>query len=244
MKRALWLLALAACAPRVPLPDVAASGDLDATLRAADDAWAKRPDEVKVREALAGYRSAAARVEGLTGTVRTAAWLVEHGAKDDRKALVDEALQAAEQCQRQAPATPECDYWQAAALGVAARERPLSALGSLKELIELLRRADSTAPELDHSGPARLLAIVLVRAPSWPTGPGNPDEALEEAKKAVGRDASYAPNQNALGDALAATGDADGAKSAYEQAIAAAKASTDPDAPSWIAEAEAGLAKL
>jgi tetratricopeptide (TPR) repeat protein len=244
MKRTFFVLVLAACAPRVALPDVAAASDVEASLRAADEAWAQRPDEARVREALAGYRAAASRVEGLTGTVRTAAWLVEHGARADRKALVDQALQAGELCQQRAPATPPCDYWQAAALGVAARERPLSALGNVKELMDLLRRADAKAPALDHAGPARLLAIVLVRAPGWPTGPGNPDEALEEAKKAVGRDASYPPNHVALGEALAATGDAEAAKAAYEQAIAAAKASSDPDAPGWIAEAEAAISKL
>lgn len=248
MRRALVLLLACACVPRAPLPDVKASSDVDASLAAAEAAWARRPEVTQVREALGHFQQAAAgdaaRTEALAGVVRTAAWLVEHGARDDRKALVDTALAAAEQCQQRAPKAPACDYWQAAALGVAARERPLSALGNLKELIDLLRRADANAPELDHAGPARLLAVVLVRAPGWPTGPGNPDDALVEAQKAVARASEYPPNQLALGEALAATGDTDGARAAFERARALAKVSADPDAVDWGAQATAFLDKL
>ena len=69
-------------------------------------------------------------------------------------------------------------------------------------MTDLLRRAARADPSIDHAGPHRLLAIVLLRAPSWPLGPGNPEAALPEAQTAVRLAPDFAPNQLALGEAL------------------------------------------
>ena len=212
-----------------------------------DDAVADRAAVVgrdvaeQVREALRLFRTAGPSSQALIGVVRTVAWLVEHGAKEDRKALVEEAVLAAERCQPRAGA---CDYWHAVALGLSAREQPLNALGLLPKIIALLKQAHAVEPTLDESGPARVLALLLVRAPGWPTGPGNPDDAVLEAQKAVERSPKHPLNELALAEALAATGDPAGAKAACERASALASARADADGADWVAQAQALFEKL
>ncbi len=220
----------------------------DDALRDAESAFAGRPDVAAVKDALRLFQLAAAadasRTEGPTGVVRVAAWLAESGPKRERAAHADEAVVAATQCQQRAPGSAPCDYWQAVALGVSAREHVLTALGELPRIITLLKKADAAAPTLDDAGPARVLALLLVRAPGWPTGPGNPDDALVEAQKAVSRAPNHPLNQLTLGECLAATGDTDGAKTAYQRAIELAKQRGDADGAAWAVQASAALDAL
>ncbi len=252
MKRAAWLLALAlsACPPAKALapPATIAANAVDAALREAEAAFGKRPDAAQVREALGRFQAAAAadptRTEALAGIVRTAAWLLEHGVKEDRRSVVATAVAAGEACQRRAPAAAPCDYWEAVALGLAAREQPLTALGALPKIIALLKRAAAAAPALDEGGPSRVLALLLVRAPGWPTGPGNPDDALVAAKRAVELAPTHPPNALAEAEALAATGETDAARAAYQRAAELGAARGDADGAEWAAQAREGLEKL
>ena len=61
----------------------------------------------------------------------------------------------------------------------------MTADNGLKTMVPALRRAIEKDPEYDDAGPDRVMALVLVRAPGWPVGPGDPEAALEHAKKAV-----------------------------------------------------------
>ena len=93
-----------------------------------------------------------------------------------------------------------------------------------------------------HGGPARVQALVLVKAPGWPLGPGDPDAGLAAARRAVEIDPAYPPNTLALAEAMSKTGDAGGARRAYSQArelAAALPASTDRD--DWLREVDQGL---
>jgi hypothetical protein len=110
-----------------------------------------------------------------------------------------------------------------------------------------LHRAIAAAPRLDSAGPHRVLALVLMRAPSWPIGPGDPEEGLSEAKKAVQLYPDVADNQLALAEGLAATGSHEGARTAYGRALVlatAARDAGDPDAVNWMEQARAGLAHV
>jgi tetratricopeptide (TPR) repeat protein len=231
------------------LPEVVTTHtSVEEALAEADALYAKRPDADAVRAALGVYQSAsvldARRVEGAIGVIHTVAWLLEHGAKGDRKTLAAQALAAGAQCQVRAPDTPACNYWQAVARGIDGREHPSTGLTDLKHIVELLKKADAAAPELDEGGPARVLALVLVRAPGWPVGPGDPDAALEWATKAVERFPSHPLNQLVLAECLAATGDTAGARTAYLKALETSRAQGGPDAADWAQQAEAGLEKL
>ena len=252
------LLALTGCLPgRVPFPlPVGVCAPADAALAGpmladAEAAFAKRPDAQEVRDAFRLFQSAAAAapscVEGTLGVVRTAAWLLEHGAhKDDRRPLADQAVAAGDQCQQRAPETAQCDYWRAVSLGLWAREHSFSfsARGELKTIIRLLRSADDSTPAFDDAGPARVLALLLVRAPGWPAGPGNADEALVEAKKAVAQAPANPLNHLVLAECLAATGETDAAKSEYEKAAELGRARADADGADWAAQADTALQKL
>jgi hypothetical protein len=221
-------------------------------LEAADARWGRRPDVAAVREAEAFYLQAARTDEtgtaGLIGAVRAKAWLVDHVAdQPTREEDAIAAVQTAQWCVRRQPALAACDFWLAIAIGLQAREIRPTAESGLKRMVEALERAIAKDPSYEHGGPHRVLALVLIRAPGWPLGPGDADAGLEHARAAVGIAPDYAPNVLALAEALTDVRERAGAKDAYEKAKAlaeAAKAAGDPDAPEWVAEADHALASL
>jgi hypothetical protein len=248
-----------ACAPalREP-PSVAVLADKPAPATAADETsplaaaearWARRPDAAAVREAealfLQAARADATDARGLIGAVRAKAWLVEHGTDlATREADAVSAVHAAQWCGRRRPDLPACDYWLAIAVGLQAREvRPTAELG-MRTMVEALERAVARDPAYERGGPDRVLALVLLRAPGWPLGPGDADAGLIHARAAVRIDPDYAPNVLALAEALADLRERAPAREAYAKArelAVAARDAGDPDAGEWVAEAERGL---
>jgi len=185
------------------------------------------------------------RVESLIEAVRARVWLSDH-ADDEatRRQEIVAAVQTAQWCPRRAPEDPRCDYWLAVALGVQARERRSTALDALPKIVELFRSAAEGDPMIEQGGPDRALALTFVRAPGWPTGPGDPDLALEHALRAVELSPDYPPNQLALGEALAAIEDTEASRQAYETGLAMAEimeGDGDPDAGAWVETAERAL---
>lgn len=157
-----------------------------------------------------------------------------------RAALSREAVAAGERCEQAAPATPACDYALAIALGVQAREHPSTMREGLAVMSAMLRRVSATEPGLDRAGPDRVLALLLLRAPGWPLGPGDSEEALEAARRAVAAFPDYAPNQLALAEALVANGEEEAGRDAARRALALAEAAEtagDPDAAGWRRDA-------
>ena len=113
-------------------------------------------------------------------------------------------------------------------------------------MVALLHQAIAANPKLDDGGPHRVLALVLLRAPSWPVGPGDKEAALDEARAAADLAPNEAENQLVLGEALAANGQKDAARAAFARALALAnqaRASGDPEAPSWVAQARKGMSR-
>ena len=204
----------------------------------------------QVRQAADLYLQAARadtrRAEGLVGNIRAMAWLIDH--EDDaatRRRDAVRAVQAAQWCPQAAPGSAACAYWLGAALGLQARERHATALDALPQIEAAFKQAASLEPTLEQGGPDRALALLYLRAPGWPTGPGDPDLGLEHARKAVALNPEYPPNQLALAEALVATGDTDAGRKAYTRAIDLAhamSAKAGPDAEDWIHEAQAALA--
>jgi predicted Zn-dependent protease len=215
-------------------------------LQSAAAEYARRPDVAAVRRAQALYLQAAAAepsgIAALVGAVDASTWLAEHEADARaRGTAIDHAIEAARRCTERAPDAPACDYGLALALGLQARERPSTAVDGLKLMVTRLRRAEKADPRLDRAGPSRVLALVLAKAPGWPLGPGDPDAAVGEAKKAVSLFPDHAPNQLAVAEALLATGAADDAHAAAEQGLTLARARAaagDPDAADWIRDGE------
>jgi hypothetical protein len=230
---------LAGPPPRSPV-------DVDRLLRDAERAFAERTVESarQAREAwFAAAAAAPSRSEAWIGACRADVWLAGH--QDDpaaRDAAAVEAVQAAQLCAEAAPADPACSYWLAVALGVQARERRSTGHDALPRIVELLERAAAARPEMEHAGPHRVLALVLLRAPGWPTGPGDPDRGLEHARRAVALAPEFPPNRMCLAEALAAVDEHERSREALAAATDLAREWSEaghPDAEEWLAEIEA-----
>ncbi len=114
-------------------------------------------------------------------------------------------------------------------------------------MMPLLDHVIARAPTLDAAGGHRVMALVLLRAPGWPTGPGDPDAALEHARKADAAVPDDARNLLALAEALAAADQQEEARKAYARAEAIARASAaagNPDAAEWADTAARALRTL
>jgi tetratricopeptide (TPR) repeat protein len=227
--------------------DAIGTTSANALLQEASEEYDKRPDAAAVRRAeglcLKAAQADEAGTDGLVCSIRAKAWLAERE-KDAsvRTDLAVSAVQAGQWCLRRDPGSPACKFWLGVALGLQARDRPVTAEDGLKRMAQLLRDVVKDAPLLDEAGPERVLSLLLARAPGWPIGPGDVEEALVLARKAVELRPDYPPNQVALGEALLKNDDRAKALEALARAIDLAGRGTfasDPDAPSWIASARA-----
>ena len=102
--------------------------------------------------------------------------------------------------------------------------------------------AQSANSDYDEAGLARVRALVLIRAPGWPLGPGDLEAGLVAARRAVALRPRSLPNLLALAEALSKNGDAAGARENYAGARDAAlplPAAADRD--QWLREADQGL---
>jgi hypothetical protein len=159
-----------------------------------------------------------------------------------REHLADEANAYADACLAKAPKAAACLYGRGVALGLEARVHPASAGELLKSMMDSLNSADAADPNYDNAGPSRVKALVLIRAPGWPLGPGDPDAGVVSARRAVQLQPQYPPNLLALGEALSKTDDAAGARDAYGKARDAAQAlPSTPGRDGWLREADQGL---
>ncbi len=135
-----------------------------------------------------------------------------------------------------------CQYGKALATGMEARAHPAQALGLLTSMLKYLSAADAADMYYDQGGPSRVRALVLIRAPGWPLGPGDTDAGLKAAHAAVSLAPNYAPNQLALAEALSKNGDSDGAQASYQHALELARATpSGPERDGWIKDAQKGL---
>ncbi|MDB4954957.1 MAG: hypothetical protein JWO36_2526 [Myxococcales bacterium] len=216
----------------------------------ANAAWERRATPGQAAAAQGLYLDAAVadehRADALLGAMRALSYRIEHEPAAAKGKLARQEVELGQWCQRRAPTVPECDYRLAIALGQQAREQPSTGRDALRKIVDLLHRAIAAAPRLDSAGPHRVLALVLLRAPSWPVGPGDPEAALEEATAAVRLVPDAAENQLVLADALAANDKPAEAQAAYRKALAlatAARDAGDPEAATWLTEAHAGITK-
>jgi tetratricopeptide (TPR) repeat protein len=159
-----------------------------------------------------------------------------------RAQLAADADSKAQACLQLDPTAAACLYYHAVALGLEARAHPLRANELLKVMLESLNAAQAADPGYDKAGPDRVKALVLLRAPGWPLGPGDPDAALSAARRAVQLQPQYPPNLLALAEALAKTGDAAGARENYQHARDLAQAApATPDREEWLKQADQAL---
>jgi hypothetical protein len=158
-----------------------------------------------------------------------------------RNALAADAARDADACLAREPQAAACLYGRALALGLEARTHPTRAGTILNSMLDALAHAESADPNYDEAGPARVRALVLIRAPGWPLGPGDAEAGLAAARRAAALRPTYPPNLLALAEASAKTGDARAARENYARARDAALASGASERDEWLREADQGL---
>jgi len=185
----------------------------------------------------------AASVEDYVAAIKGAAQRSDHESDAQvRVSLAAEATRNADACVALDPKAAGCQYGKAIATGLEARAHPAHAVGLLGSMLQSLGNAEGTDPNYDQAGPARVRALVLIRAPGWPVGPGDTDAGLAAARRAVALQPGYPPNVLALAEALAKTGDTRGAHESYARARDLAQAMPSaPERDEWLHDAEAGL---
>jgi hypothetical protein len=184
-----------------------------------------------------------ASVEELASAIASDAQRSEH--EPDAKLrgeLAAEASRDADACIARAPQAADCLYGRAVALGLEARAHPTRSGELLNSMLASLASAESADSNYDQAGPARVRALVLIRAPGWPLGPGDAAAGLVAARRAVALRPQYPPNLLALAEALAKTGDQNGARENYQRArdLAQALPST-AERDGWLREADEAL---
>ncbi len=198
----------------------------------------------------AGLRPTPPRSIPTAGSVEELAAAIAADAKrsdgeSDSKIRSDLAAQAsldADACLAREPQAAACLYGRALALGLEARAHPTRAGELLKTMLGSLASAETADAAYDEAGPARVSALVLIRAPGWPLGTGDVDSGLAAARRATALRPQYPPNFLALGEALAKTGDANGARQSYERARELAQAlPSSADRDGWLREADEAL---
>jgi hypothetical protein len=161
-----------------------------------------------------------------------------------RETLAADASRDANACLAREPQAAACLYGRALALGLEARVHPTRAGAFLNSMLDALAQAESADPNYDEAGPARVRALVLLRAPGWPLGPGDAEAGLTAARRAVTLRPDYPPNLLALAEASAKTGDAKAARDNYARAHdAALTLPAAPDRDAWLLEAHQGLTR-
>jgi hypothetical protein len=178
-----------------------------------------------------------------------AASIAAHAKRSERESdsqvrgeLATAASRDAAACLDREPQAAACLYGRALALGLEARAHPTRAGELLKTMLESLASAEAVDPNYDAAGPARVSALVLIRAPGWPLGPGDAEAGLVAARRAATLRPQYPPNLLALAEALGRTGDATGARENYERARALAQAlPAGADRDAWLREADQAL---
>src|SRR5258708_32616896 len=115
-------------------------------LARASSAWARRADRGEAAAAEDLYLQAARadprNPESYAGAVRAKAFrLGREKDPSERARLAQSAVAVGQLCEENVQASPLCEYWLAAALGLQARERTATAHDALPHMVDLLRPA-------------------------------------------------------------------------------------------------------
>ncbi|OHD69198.1 MAG: hypothetical protein A2W19_06320 [Spirochaetes bacterium RBG_16_49_21] len=96
---------------------------------------------------------------------------------------------------------PEACYYFALNQGLLVRSKGLFALNKLPDILNALKISQKK-DTIDHAGPLRVLGILYLKAPAWPSGIGDLDKALELLEEAVKKEPAYPQNFMFYAEAL------------------------------------------
>lgn len=121
----------------------------------------------------------------------------------DREALAAEGVSLAERALKSgAKDDAAVHYYLAANLGLAINDHPVQAAENIHRLEDELSAAARLSKSVDHGGPLRLLGMLYLKAPPWPTGIGDGDKALAYLKDAVTQHPDHPLNHLFYAEAL------------------------------------------
>jgi hypothetical protein len=140
-----------------------------------------------------------------------------------REKLAAEGVRFAEEAQSLGAGDDgQVHYYLAANLGLAVREHMTLAVENLGRLESEMKRAVALSPDVDDGGPLRLLGMLYLKAPPWPSGIGDGDKALELLKQSVDRHPRHPLNHLFYAQAIWEV-EGDSATGRVKQEIAAGK---------------------
>jgi len=111
-------------------------------------------------------------------------------------------------------------------------QNPKDALLNVGWIVTELDSALALDEALDDGGPLRVMGLLYIRTPAWPTSIGDVEKGLELTRAAVAKYPSHPLNHLALAEALLADDEPEGAK----DAVARARALIDPAKHHWRTE--------
>jgi tetratricopeptide (TPR) repeat protein len=166
-----------------------------------------------VQRSLAAAEAALSRAPGHPEAnlhaARAAAWLLEFDdARDEaaRRELAGRGVGYAETVLAASGERVETVFLAGALLGLQLEAARVPGPGRLRRVHEYFRRAVDLDPSYDDGAPLRALGTLLVKAPSWPTGPGDAELGIELLSRAVREHPGHPANHYFLGEALQAEG--------------------------------------
>ena len=140
------------------------------------------------------------------------------------------------------PKRIEGQYYLALCLGYVAWSTNVGAFDILPEIASAGKTAASIDERYDYAGSQRLLGMLYLRAPGWPTSIGDPDEAQARLQRAIVLAPDYMPNHLFYAEALLSNEKRSEALHEVDVALSL-PAPTDPvllrQLPQWRADADA-----
>ncbi len=205
----------------------------------ADKLWMERATPGNAGKSLGDLRLALKlapyNVQALWRAARACAWLAEQAgdAKDKPQQLkiADEGVGYAQRCTFVDPDRKEGHYYMALCYAMHADAVPSQGLALVPKMVKELKKADEPiGGGIDHSGPDRVLGLIYLNAPPWPTSVGDVDEAVDKLENACDQNPGFPENHLALAEAYIKTRKYKDARKHLERVLAA-----EP-APDWAAE--------
>jgi tetratricopeptide (TPR) repeat protein len=142
--------------------------------------FAHELDKKNNKAALALSRAAFHVADSIEGDEAKTNQSAEMGVKAARIAGINES-------------NPEACYYFALNQGLLVQKKGLSALSKLQEIFDALKISQKVEA-IDYGGPRRVLGMLYLKAPAWPSGIGDLDKALELLEQSIKQCPYYPQN--------------------------------------------------
>jgi len=175
---------------------------------------------------------------------RSLFWLAQYGADERRLQWGRDAVDRASKMIGMQPDRVEGHYYKAGALGLVLQHDPSVGLKRISEVIDSLHQAIEIDGRFSHAAPHLALGAILLKAPPFPTGPGDLDAALESLEQAVKHAPRWPENWLWLAEAKLADRDLAGAKRDAKRCLVLLEGMSGMEAGTWRQKAKKILRQI